>query len=173
MDELSKSDFLLQQAKELVARSSEYGVDLVLCGGLSIHILSDFLCRQSSRPWNHKDVDFLVPLSQFGRAIVFFKSLGYVNVFVPYKKARLMRNHLRFVAEISNVKVLVDLYGLREIPTVRVRHDDFELPLLSPRLELENWIDRKKRLGSKPSIDLSIEFLESAIVRNLAEQMLY
>jgi hypothetical protein len=172
MDKLAKSDFLLQKAKELIARSSEYEVDLVLCGGVSIHILSDFLHRESSRPWNHKDIDFVVPLSQFGKAIIFFKDLGYAKVFTPYKKAHLIRNHTRFGTKVDNAKILVDIYGLHQVPIIRVTNGDLEIPLISPRIELDNWIDRKKRLGGGPSVDLSIEFLRSVTERNFAEQIL-
>jgi hypothetical protein len=168
----SKSEFLLKRTEELVNKSSVFQVDLIVCGGLAIHILSDFLGRKSPRPWNHKDIDFIVPLSQFSKTIAFFKSLGYVKIFVPYKKSHLLKNHIRFGNQIDDFKVLVDVYGQPKVVVVKVKHGGFDFPIVSPRIELENWVDRKRRLGSKPSIDLSIEFLKLAVTKNLPEEVL-
>ena len=166
----SKSDFLLKTAKELVHKASDFEVDLVICGGLAVHMLSNFLKRDSPRPWNHKDIDFIVPLSQFSKAIAFFKSLGYTKVFVPHKKARLTKNHVRFGNEVNNTKILVDLYGEPKISIIKIKQNNIEIPLVSPRIELENWEDRKQRVGSKPSINLSIEFLKRVIEKNIFEE---
>ena len=166
----SKSDFLLKTTLELVDKSSDFGVDLVVCGGLAVHILSNFLKRDSPRPWNHKDIDFIVPLSQFSKAIAFFKSLGYTKVFVPHKKARLTKNHVRFGNKVNDTKILVDLYGEPKISIIKIKQNNIEIPLLFPRIELENWEDRKEREGSKPSINLSIEFLKSVIKKDLFEE---
>jgi hypothetical protein len=114
-----KSDFLLKETEELISKAKTWGVDLVICGGLAIHMLSDFLKRNSPRAWNHKDIDLLVPLSQLSTVIVFFKDLGFVRVFVPYKKTRLTKNHMRFGTTVRGHKVLVDIYGIARIPIVR------------------------------------------------------
>ena len=167
-----KSDFFLKTTEKLVDKSSDFGVDLVVCGGLAVHILSNFLKRDSPRPWNHKDIDFIVPLSQFSKAIAFFKSLGYTKVFVPHRKARLTKNHVRFGTNVNNIKILVDVYGEPKISIIRIKQNNNEIPLLSPRIELENWKDRKKREGSKSSINLSIEFLKFVIEKNLFEEEL-
>lgn len=165
-----KSDFLLKKSQEFCLSAKASGTELIVCGGLAIHMLSDFLSRESPRPWNHKDVDFIVPLSQFSKAIVLFKDMGFVKVFVPHKKRRLTKNHMRFGKVVEGEKILVDIYGLPRVPIVKIKRNDAEIALLSPRLELENWIDRGQRLGSKPAIDLSIEFLKSVIDRRLFKE---
>lgn len=169
-DRASKSHFLLQRAEELVNNASDYGVDLIVCGGLAIHMLSDFLGAQSPRPWNHKDIDFIVPLSQLSKAIAFFKNLEYTRVFAPYKKQRLAKNHIRFANIIDEKKILVDLYGQSRVPVVKIERNNSKIMLLSPRIELENWLDRRRRLGSKPSIDLSIELLKNIVNKNLFQE---
>lgn len=166
----SKSDFLLETMEKLVCKSSDFGVDLVICGGLVIHILSDVLKRDSPRPWNHKDIDFVVPLPQFSKAIPFFKSLGYIKVFVPYKKRRIVKNHVRFGKNVNNTKILVDIYGTPKVSIIKTKRNNIEFLLLSPRVELENWKDREQREGSKPSIDLSIDFLKCVVAMNLFEE---
>ena len=159
----SKSEFRMKIAEKLVDKSSEFGVRLVICGGIAVHILSNYMKRDSPRPWNHKDIDFIVPLSHFSRAIAYFKTLGFTRVFVAHKKARLTENHVRFGKNVNDVKILVDVYGKAKISIIRIKQNDREISLLSPRIELENWKDRERRLGPKPSIRLSIDFLEDAI----------
>lgn len=166
----SKSDVLMKTTEKLIDRAPDFGFELVVCGGLAVHMLSDFLRRASPRPWNHKDIDFIVPLSQFSKAIAFFKSLGYARGFVPRKKARLVQNHIRFGNTINETKVLVDLYGESKISVVRIQRNNIKIPLLSPRVELENWKDREKRLGPKPSISLSIKFLNYVASEELFEE---
>lgn len=166
----SKSDFLLETMERLVCKSSDLGVELVICGGLAIHILSDVLKRDSPRPWNHKDIDFVVPLSQFSKAIPFFKSLSYTKVFVPYKKRRIVKNHVRFGKNVNNTKILVDIYATPKVSIIKIKRNNVEFLLLSPRVELENWKDREHREGSKPSINLSIDFLECVVAMNLFEE---
>jgi len=165
-----KSDFLLERTQNFILRAKAYGIDLVVCGGLAIHMLSDFLGRESVRTWNHKDIDFIVPLSQFSKAIAFFKEIGFVKVFVPYKKRRLTKNHTRLGNVIEGQKILVDIYGLLRIPIVRIERNKTQIALISPRLELDNWIDRRQRLGSKPAIDLSIEFLKNVVNDDLIKE---
>lgn len=166
----SKSDVLMKTTEKLIESAIDFGFELVVCGGIAVHILSDYLKRDSPRPWNHKDIDFIVPLRQFSRAIAFFKSDGYMRVFVPHKKARLTENHIRFGKIIDNTKVLVDLYGEPEISVVKIKRNNIEIPLLSPKIELENWKDREKRLGPKPSISLSIKFLNHIVSEELLEE---
>lgn len=166
----SKSDFVLETTKKLVDKASDFGLELVVCGGISVHMLSKYLKRDSPRQWNHKDIDFVVPLSQLSRAIAFFKSLGYTKVFVPHKKARVAKNHFRFGNIINNVKILVDIYGKPKMAIVRINQNGIEIPLLSPRIELENWRDRERRVGPRPSIRLSIDFLQSVVERKLFEE---
>ena len=156
--------------EELVCEATKFGVDLVVCGGIGIRILSNFLGRHSSRSWNHKDIDFIVPLSQLSRAIAYFKTLGYARVFVPHKKARLTENHVRFGNIVNEVKVLVDVYGKAKPQIIRIRRNDLEIQLLSPRIELENWKDRERRVGPKPSIRLSIDFLEDVMKQGSLEE---
>ena len=158
-----KSDFLLKKAQDFSLKAKAYEVDLVVCGGLAIHMLSDFLKRDSLRAWNHKDIDFIVPLSQLSKAIAFFKEMGFIKVFVPHKKRRLTKNHARLANVMQGQKVLVDIYGLPRVPIIRIERDGTKIALVSPRLELENWIDRRQRLGSRPAIDLSIEFLSYVV----------
>jgi len=167
---LSKSDLLINIAEKLVGKASSFGLNLVVCGGIAVHLLSKYLKRDSPRQWNHKDIDFVVPLSQFPKTIAFFKSLGYTKVFVPHKKARLAKNHFRFGNIIKNMKVLVDIYGKPEIFIVRIHQNDIEIPLLSPRIELENWKDRERRTGPKPSISLTIDFLQSIVEKKLFDE---
>ena len=81
----TKSDVLLKTSEELIENARLFGVDLIICGGIGVHVLSNVLKRDSPRTWNHKDIDFVVPLSQFQRAIAFFKTIGYSSVFVPHK----------------------------------------------------------------------------------------
>lgn len=133
-------------------------------------MISDHFGRQSPRLWNHKDIDFLIPVSQFSQAIAMFKNLGYVKMFVPYKKARLTENHVRFGSLIDGRKVLVDLYAQNKISTIRITHKNISYLLLSPQKELDNWKDRRKRDGSKPSIDLSIEFLDQVVNKEVFEE---
>lgn len=166
----SKSDVLMKTTEKLIERATDFGFELVVCGGIAVHMLSDYLKRDSLRPWNHKDIDFIVPLSQFSRAIAFFKSEDYVRVFVPHKKARLTENHIRFGKIIDDTKVLVDLYGEAEISVARIKRNNIQIPVLSPKIELENWEDREKRIGSKPSISLSIELLNHVVSEALLEE---
>jgi len=165
-----KSDFLLEKAQDFMQRAKAYGIDLIVCGGLAIHMLSDFLGRESVRAWNHKDIDFIVPLSQFSKAIAFFKEIGFVRVFVPHKKRRFSKNHTRLGNVIEGQKVLVDIYGLPRISIVRIERNETQIAVISPRLELDNWIDRRQRVGSKPAIDLSIEFLKNVISSELFKE---
>lgn len=158
-----KSDFLLKKALEYQLKAKAYNIDLVICGGLAIHVLSNFRKRNSPRIWNHKDIDYVVPISQFSKTIAFFKEIGFVKAFIPYKKRRLTKDHMRFVNETESQKILVDVYGLPKIPIIAVEHDEVKIALVSPSLELENWKDRRQRLGPKPAIDLSIEFLSSVL----------
>ena len=160
-----KSDFLLEKAQDFILKAKFYNIDLVVCGGLAIHMLSDSVERGSPRAWSHKDVDFLVPLSQLSKAIAFFKEMGFAKAFIPHKKSRLTKNHARLVNVIEGRKILIDIYGLPKIPIIRIEHNETIIALISPRLELENWIDRRQRLGPRPSIDLSIEFLNSVVDR--------
>ena len=166
----SKSEVLVKTTEKLVDKARDFEFELVVCGGIAVHMLLDYLKRNSPRRWNHKDIDFIVPLSQFSRAIAFFKSEGYARVFVPHKKARLTKNHVRFGNIIDKTKVLLDLYGEPKISVVRIKRNDIKIPLLSPRIELENWKDREKRLGPKPSISLSIQFLNYVLSQNLFEE---
>ena len=164
---LSKSDFLLHKAEELVINASVQEVNLIACGGIAVHMLSDSIGAQSPRPWNHKDIDFVVPLSQLSKAIAFFKAIGYVKVFVPYKKQRLVSNHIRFANVFDEKKVLVDIYGLSVVNVIFIEWKGVKIMLLCPRVELENWLDRKRRLGSKPSINLSIDLLTEVVNKKL------
>jgi len=163
----TKSDVLLKTTKEMIESARVFGVDLIICGGIGVHVLSNVLKRDSPRPWNHKDIDFVVPLSQFQRAISFFKTLGYTSVFVPNKKSRLTENHIRFGNQINKTKILVDLYGVPKLAIIKIEQNNNRVLLLSPRIELENWKDRQKRIGSTPSINLTIEFLEHIIDEGL------
>ena len=63
--------------------------------------------------------------------------------------------------EHDHKKILVDLYGQPKITIIRVKQNNVEIPLLSPRIELENWKGRRKRLGPRLSIDLTIGFLRA------------
>lgn len=166
----SKSDVLMKTTEKLIESATDFGFELVVCGGIAVHMLSDYLKRDSPRPWDHKDIDFIVPLSQFSRAIAFFKSEGYVKVYVPHKKARLTENHVRFGKIVDKRKVLVDLYGEAEISVAKIKRNDIGIPVLSPKIELENWKDRETRIGPKPSISLSIEFLNYVVSEALLEE---
>jgi len=165
-----KSEFLLKKAQELILKAKAHKIDLVVCGGLAIHMLSDFSKRNSTRAWNHKDIDFLVPLSQFSKTIAFFKEIGFVRAFIPTKKSRLTKNNIRFANVIEGQKILVDVYGLSIIPIIRITCNESEITLISPQFELENWLDRKKRLGSKPAINLTINFLNEVIRKDLFKE---
>ena len=165
-----KSDFLLQVSKELVKKSRDFGINLAICGGVAVNLLSDFLKQDSPRRWKHKDIDLVVPLSQFATAIAFFKSLGYIKAVVSYKRRRLVKNHVRFVGEVYKKKVLVDVYGLSKVPTIEIEKDNNRILLLSPRIELENWKDRQERVGAKPSISLSIKLLQYTVRNKIFQE---
>lgn len=158
-----KGQLLLTFLKVINEKSSIFGFRFVVCGGWAIHILSDYFGRKTGRPWNHKDIDLQVPLSQLHSAIPFFKSIKFVKGFVPYKKARLVKNYYKFSGKFDGQKILVDVYGADKIPVIKIPWRGSEFLVISPRLELENWIDRKKRQGSRQSIELSIEFLEAIV----------
>ena len=161
-----KNQLLFTVLKNINDKSQVFGFRFVVCGGLAIHILSDHFGRKSSRPWNHKDIDLMVPLSQFSSAIMFCKSINFVESFVSYKKKRLVKNHKRFSGTIDGQKIMVDIHGMKKIPIIKIPWNGSEFFVISPRVELENWVDRKKRQGSTSSILLSIKFLESIISKN-------
>lgn len=162
-----KNQLLSTFLRRINEKSSLFGVRFVVCGGWAIHILSDHFGRKTGRPWNHKDIDLNVPLSQLPAAIAFFKGMKFVRTFVAHKKARLTKYHYRFGGTFAGRKILVDIYGVEKIPFIKIPWKGSEFLVVSPRIELENWIDRKKRQGSKPSIELSIEFLEHIVKKDI------
>jgi hypothetical protein len=60
-DPLTKSDFLLFKAEEIIKQASAQEISLIICGEIELHFLSNYFGLKSPRKWNHKDIDFMCP----------------------------------------------------------------------------------------------------------------
>lgn len=96
-----------------------------------------------------------------------------MRTFIPFKKALLSQDYYKFASEVDGVKILVDVYSKLQISAVQVEKDNKSCLLISPHAELANWQDRLKRIGPKPSVIMSIDFLTSVVnERNFEEKMI-